>query len=80
MAVDDFIGTGNTAEKFIKNLLNEFKDLKIEDLAILTLVIQEQAIQNLNTKYPNIKIFRSIEKKKVFQINILILNYLKKLN
>lgn len=64
LAVDDFIGTGNTAKKFIEDLLNQFKDLKIEDLAILTLVIQEQAIQNLNTEYPNIKIFRSIEKKK----------------
>ena len=64
MAVDDFIGTGDTAKKFIENLLNKFKDLKIEDLAILTLVIQKQAIQNLKTKYPNIKIFRSIEKKK----------------
>ena len=64
LAVDDFIGTGDTAKKFIENLLNKFKDLKIEDLAILTLVIQKQAIQNLKTKYPNIKIFRSIEKKK----------------
>lgn len=64
LAVDDFIGTGNTAKKFIENLLKKFKNLKIKDLAILTLVIQEQAIQNLNTVYPSIKIFRSIEEKK----------------
>ena len=61
IAVDDFIGTGDTAKKYIQTL-SFCKN--IENLIILTLVIQKEAIQKIKENYPKIKIFSSVIRKK----------------